>query len=128
MAFLSAFGIGQFFSMFLRSGIASFFLSIMLAWFLFLCGVGFNFLQAPIPWFFGPVFAGMYAATWIHSRDWLEDRWHWKRACAFAFVAVPFLAAIVALPFYRVYSIPKVTPDLPSPRPAARRAYVRTGF
>lgn len=115
VAFLGAFGISQFFSMFLRSGIASFFLSIMLGWFLCLCVIGLQFLQAPVQWFLGPIVVGMYMATWIHSRDWLEDRWNWKKGLrAFAFVAVPFVAAVIALPFYRVYSIPKVTPDLPT--------------
>jgi len=100
---LAAYGVGQFFSMAIRSEILAAFLALLVtfvvaAW---VCTVCLWELSAAL--FLLPIFVGLMLATWLRAPDWIAGRnsWRgwWKPAIA---IISPLLLIAAILPASRV--------------------------
>ncbi len=111
LAVLVVYGIGQFFSMAIRSEILAGFLSLLLAfvvggWIFVVC------LWHLSPWWFMlPIFLGLMLTTWFRAPDWIAERnnlraW-WKPALA---ALVPILAVGGTLPSTRLAQMRPIVP------------------
>lgn len=59
-------------------------------------------------WCILPIVIGWLVASRLRTADWLRGRNIWKSRAVLAWIVLPFLAICVAIPFYRVYTIPKL--------------------
>lgn len=112
--------VGQFFSMFLRSGVLAGVFSIITTLVLAVwCGLMWLW-QVNWLWSMLPIPLALLLATWLRTRDWLIERntlRAWLRPLSV--VAVPAVALLMIVPLYRVYQIPAVDPGF-SPDEFAR--------
>ena len=102
-AALLAYGIGQLFSMTIRSEILAAFLALLLTpvvgtWVFVVCA-----WQLSPALFMLPIFAGLMLATWFRAPDWIAGRNSWrawlKPACA---IVAPLLIVAALLPGVRL--------------------------
>jgi hypothetical protein len=103
--------VGQFCSMYFRSGfLAGLFsliitaLLILWAAYMWMCGINFLWSVLPIP-------VILLLATWLRAPDWILDRntfASWLRPGLV--LAVPAVVLLTVVPLYRVYKIPAVDP------------------
>jgi hypothetical protein len=103
--------VGQFASMFLRSGLLAGLLSVLLSSLL----VGWCWLmwlwQVSWPWSVLPIPLALLLATRLRTRDWLLER-NTPRAWfpSVLVLTVPLATILTAVPLYRVYSVPVIDP------------------
>ena len=101
------FAAGQLCSMLFRSELLAVVFGLVLSGFYAAWVALMIFLDASPIWSVLPIAIGMFCATLLHTPDWMRDRSGWRQYVRpAAAVAVPILAILVAIPFYRVYSIP----------------------
>ena len=107
--------VGQFFSMFLRSGVLAGVFSIITTLVLAVwCGLMWLW-QVNWLWSMAPIPLALLLATWLRTRDWLIERntfRAWLRPLSV--VVVPAAALLTVVPLYRVYQIPAVDPGFSS--------------
>ena len=124
LAMLTGYACGQFCSIYTRSsimaGIAAFGLLLLIAIWISLMTV----LWIDWLWSVVPIPFVLLLATRLRVRDWMLERTDWRaRSKSVLVPMVPLLAILVAVPFHRVYSVPKVELNLPvvaaAPRPSA---------
>jgi len=106
-----SFAAGQWVSMFVRSGVLSGFFGLLLCGVLCYWDFLMNTLHVPWWWSVVPIPLLLLWATWLRAPDWISENITWRaRLRAGAVVLVPALALCIALPIYRVQSIPVVQP------------------
>ncbi|MEX0675663.1 MAG: hypothetical protein WD063_01220 [Pirellulales bacterium] len=102
---------GQWASMMIKSGLLAGFFGLVLAG--ALCGWAFLMFMLRVSWLWSvvPIPFVLFWATWLRAPDWIRENTSWAarlRACAA--VLVPALVLVIAVPAYRVFSIPLVNP------------------
>lgn len=111
---LQSFAAGQALSQWNRSALIAMFLASLLSlllwgWALLLA----QELRAPWPYQLGAA-AILFFASWMRSRDWLEDRWTWRAWLRIVLSTVlPFAALVVGLEV-QGYSVWEKLRDLPA--------------
>lgn len=115
-----AYGSGQLCSMFLRSGILAAVFGLILT--AALCGWTWLMvaLKVSLAWSVAPIPLVLLLATWLRAPDWILERNSfraWLRAGLS--LLVPAALLLMAVPAYRVYDIPEVSPGF-SPELYAR--------
>jgi hypothetical protein len=111
-AALVAYGVGQLFSMTIRSEILAAFITLMLTSVVVaMAGVVFAWQLSPVLYLL-PVFAGLMVATWLRAPDWIAGRNSWrcwlKPSLA---IVVPLLLSGVLLPYSR---LDQLAPERPT--------------
>ncbi len=101
------FAAGQLCSMLFRSSLLAMVFGLTLsavcaAWIAFMMLLGISPL-----WSVLPIAIGMFYATLLHTPNWMRDHVGWRQYLRLTTAAVmPIMVILVAIPFYRVYSIP----------------------
>jgi hypothetical protein len=105
------FAVGQWCSMFIRSGIMAGFMSVLFGtiacgWSLFMFG-----LQIPLWFSVLPIPLALLFATWLRVPDWMrENTTRWARLRAAGTSILGPAIVLVAAPIFRVHQIPTVSP------------------
>lgn len=107
--FLAVAGVGQFLSIFIRSGALLFILSFGTCigsafWFYYIA-----WLNEPL-WIFGwPIVIACYASTWIYSNNWIREQRRWTSlAIGLTAIAAVFVVTLIGLRYHRVNEVPKL--------------------
>lgn len=107
--FLAVAGVGQFLSIFIRSGALLFILSFGICigsafWFYYIA-----WLNEPL-WIFGwPIVIACYASTWIYSNNWIREQRRWTSlAIGLTAIAAVFVVTLIGLRYHRVNEVPKL--------------------
>jgi hypothetical protein len=102
---------GQLASMFVRSGILAGFIGVVLTAMIFGWALLMRRLDVSWLWSVTPIPLVLLFATGLRAPDWIIERntpRAWLRVgCA---LAVPAIALLIAVPLYRIYQIPAVSP------------------
>jgi hypothetical protein len=107
-----AYAAGQWASMMVRSGLLAGFFGLLLAG--VLCGWVYLMLLLQVNWLWTvvPIPFVLLWATWLRAPDWIRENTTWAaRLRAGAAVLVPALVLLIAVPVYRVRSVPFVAPN-----------------
>ena len=113
---LQGYAAGQWLAQLVRSLLTSMFLACVLslllaAWSAFL----FQNLHAPWPYQLVPAVTLLFA-SWVHARDWLEERWTWRAWMKIAVaVLLPAAELVLALEL-QGYPLWETLRDLTTPR------------
>lgn len=105
--------VGQFCSMFLRSNLLAGLFSIVLTAILVAWSALMWFWEVPWLWSVVPIPLVLLLATRVRARDWLLERntpRAWLRTAAATLL--PAIALFVAVPSYRVHTIPNIDPGI----------------
>ncbi len=111
---------GQLASMLFRSGIIAAFAAVLLALATAVWTVLMRLLEINLLWSVVPIPLTLPFAAWLRAPDWMLERntrRGWLRVGAT--LALPLAALLIAVPLYRVYQIPDVSPGF-SPDEYAR--------
>ncbi len=106
-----SFAAGQWVSMFVRSGVLAGFFGLLLC--SVLCYWVYLMSVLHIGWWWSVALIPLLLlwATWLRAPDWISENITWRaRLQAGTVVMVPALALCIAVPIYRVQSIPVVQP------------------
>jgi hypothetical protein len=101
----------QFCSLFFRSGILAGFFSLILTVPLLLWSALMAYWTVPWWWSIAPAPLLLLLATWLRMPGWLLERRGFRSWLRPALALLPLAAIVIGVPFYRVYSIPLVTPN-----------------
>lgn len=119
---------GQFCSTYIRSGLVSGVVGLLMAFGLIGWSTAMANLNIPLWWSAAPIPFVLLWITWLRAPDWLLERRTWcARIWANASIFLPALVLCLAVICYRVYEIPAVDPGVSldgflQPRTAEERA------
>ncbi|MGW8257354.1 MAG: ABC transporter permease, partial [Thermoguttaceae bacterium] len=112
LALFAVFSIVQFCSLFFRGAILAAFFSVLFIGLFGLWTALMIFWLVPWWWSILPIPLLHLAATWQRMPGWLEERSGLRSKSWLAVAILPCIAIVVAVPFYRIHSVPLVKPDL----------------
>ncbi len=111
---------GQLASMLFRSGIIAAFTGVLLALATAVWTVLMRMFEVNVLWSVVPIPLALLFATWLRTPDWILERNTWRGWLRVgAALVLPAAALLIAVPLYRVYQIPDVSPGF-SPDEYAR--------
>ena len=102
---------GQLASMLFRSGIIAAFAAVLLTLATAVWTVSMRLLEINLLWSVAPIPLALLFAAWLRAPDWILERNTWRGWLRVgAALVLPAVALIIAVPLYRVYQIPDVSP------------------
>ena len=111
---------GQLASMLFRSGIIAAFAAVLIALATAVWVISMRLLEINLLWSVAPIPLALLFATWLRAPDWIFERNTWRGWLRVgAALALPLAALLIAVPSYRIYQIPDVSPGF-SPDEYAR--------